>query len=922
MSDSLPSVLIKAKLYRPPVPDGYISRRRLSDQLDRALHVPLTVVTAGAGFGKTTSVSSWLDGVLSKEPPDKSPSVAWLSLDELDNDLRQFLLYFIAAVRAVSPGALGETSGLLERRLEPSSRLLAAVLGNDLVLLPRDLVLVLDDYHLVRGRQVHELINELLQHWPRALHLVLISRHVPPLSLARLRAHDEIVELRNRDLRFTDVEASTYLQRTVSLPLTSERLSLIAQRTEGWIVALQLVSMSLRQPKAADHMLDTLSGSNVAITEYLATEVLSRQAQEVQDFLLKTAILDRVCASLGEAVTGIEDRGRSGRSILDYLEREQLFLTSLDHRREWYRFHPLFRDFLLHRLSTTAIDTDVAGLHRRAATWFADQGTLTEGVRHALAANDLDLAAHLMEQGLPVLLNAEDRLSLEHWLNMLPEHFAESRAAVMMIRAWTLHFAWQVHAASTAVRRAEALLEQDEKVDLSTESSRILRGQVTALKCQEAFLNGHPALCVDFGWQALELLPRSWTYVRGGTMLYLGLGMQACGDGVAAEQILLERYESLLDKENGYALRLLLSLCLIYVQEGRIERTKQTADLILQQAQQNNLQVLQGWAHYLLGWANYQWNDLPAAEQHFTVLVEMRNSVHTLTAHNGMVGLGLVHCARGRLADAWNLLALLDRFDLELNGRIDDSSESLRARLLLASGDVAEAGRWSDTYSTDLEPVRMVMFELPQLTRVRVLLARRSGTDIAQALHELATLMQVAESNHNLRRKIEILSLQALALEAAGDSPSAYDVLRQVVAIAEQGGFVRIFVDLGEPMREPLAELVRRGSTGEFIQRILLAFAGERSEPNPAQTIHAMSFYSQFPTPTTPASPIEPLTGRETQVLRRLREPMSIKEIALQMNITYATAKRHTINLYSKLGVGSRWDAVAKGETLNMLPPR
>lgn len=912
--------LINTKTAKPLVRADIVSRPQLIEQLNKGLDHPLTLVCAGAGTGKTTLISAWIDELAAHEFAPTAPLAAWLSLDEQDSVLSHFLRYFIAALRTAVPTACSDTLGLLQARAEPDPALLLATLSNDLLLLPRNIVMVLDDYHAIQGTAVHDLLNELFPHWPQTLHLVIITRYTPPLPIARLRANGHLTEIRNQDLRFTLEEIAEYVHRMWSQPLSRPGLEILEQKTEGWIVGLQLASLSLRTAENVEALLESLSGSNADIAQYLAEEILRRQPPAFQKFLLKTAILDRFSAPLCEAIAASEDPAWDARSTLDWLVYGNLFIVSLDNHGQWYRFHSLFRDWLGQRLSEVVGQEEIASLHRKAAHWFAQNDLLETAIHHALQAQDLNLAAAFMEQELPNVLNSEDWLTLRRWLTLLPEEFIDSRPGLLMTKAWVCNFGWQITAVTKVLHKVEALLDQNKDAASSPVYRSILRGQIATLQTQQAFNNGQPTAGITCGREALTLLPVSWSYVRGGAMIFLGLNMQAAGQQTAAIEMLLARYEPLPDKTDTYALRLLFTLCLIYLQAGQLEQVEQTARLLLQQAKQSELNVMQGWGYFLLGLVHYQWNHLDLAGQYFDEIVAKNYRMHSLTMRNGIIGAALVHLAAGRQAEAWRMVELLSQLIMEQNGRLDETTQSLQAKLLSAVGDEAEAQRWADAFTKPVAPVLSILLELPQLSRAQVLLAIGGPANAAQSLHTLNELYGIARQNHNTRRQIEILAAMALALNIQGNTTAARTALAQAVELAREGCFIRAFVDLGSGMQEMLIVLSASTPHAEFVHRILIAFPQEEAFPA-AAPVNGKSSSTVTVSPTTPTL-IEPLTQREMQVLKMLREPMSAKEIALKLNISYATVKRHTINLYGKLDVNTRWDAVARAESLGILTPR
>ena len=490
--------LLLTKLNRPPVVRDRIDRPRLTAMLDRGMAGPMTLVSAAAGFGKTTLVSAWIDSLSAS---DRLPTpAAWLSLDENDSDLEVFLLYFVAAIRTVCPAACAETLALLQARRAPEQAPLLITFSNELEQLPARVVLVLDDYHTIRGEAVHDFLGEVIRRWTQRLHLVLISRSSPPLPLALLRAQGQVTVIHTRDLRFTPEESAAFLNNTLAAPLSPAAVALLDQHIEGWIAGLRLASLSLRDAADVESEVAGLSGGNVEIADYLMDQVVSRQPRAIVKFLLVTSILNRFCAPLCErvarAVASSGGSWRNARDCIQWLERTDLFVVPLDNNGEWYRYHHLFQTLLQRRALAEVGPEQVSELHRTAAAWFAQQGLIDEAIQHALAIDDLDLAASLMASGFCAVLNREDRATLERWLRLLPEDFIKRRPWLLLMEAWALQFSWQLSAVAKLLGQIEALL--DEGGEAAARSGDLpdlaaLRGLIAAFRGQEVFTYMHDA---------------------------------------------------------------------------------------------------------------------------------------------------------------------------------------------------------------------------------------------------------------------------------------------------------------------------------------------------------------------------------------------------------------------------------------------
>jgi LuxR family maltose regulon positive regulatory protein len=843
---------------------------------------------------------------------------AWLSLDEKDSDLNLFLRYFIAALRTIFKEACEKTLVLLQAWQQPPVAVLYATLSNELAELPREAILVLDDYHTIRSMEVHNLLIELARHWPRPLNLVLISRIDPPIPLTSLRAKGMLHEIRTQNLRFTSEEMATYLSQA-QLALRSQKdLYLLEERFEGWPAGLHLAALSLRSASSQESVLSALSNNNPNISGYLVDEVLAHQVPAIQTFLLKTSILARFCASLCEAVIGEADPNWNARTCLDWIERSELFITPLDERRDWYRYHHLFQELLQQRATTEMRADQMTDLHCRASVWFEEHGLLDEALHHALLAGDFDLAARQMNAGLRDVINREDRTTLERWLNLLPEEMIQKRPALLMIKAWALEYAWRIDLQAQVLRQIEELLDSGGGESLPANDLEILRGQILVLRAQQAYFSNQTTLAIDLCRQALALIPPSWTFARGGAMFYLGMSMQASGQMQAAERFLVDHYESYSVKTDAYAMLLLESLCFNYLNSGQLEQARQIAQVLLQHATRREVAINKNWGDWFLGVVCYQINELEAAAQYFTQIVENRYTAQITTYRDAVAGLALIYQIRGESTEAWQMMETISQFDLEQRGSEDNRTRSLRARLVLMQGSNLEpAGRWADTFTDPPPDEALLWLEEPQMTRVRVLVARGTDADLQLAMQIMKALDEIAERTCNTRFKIEILALRALALDAQGGTGQADATLMQALDLARLGGFTRVFADLGEPIQEMLRRLDGQGHSAEMIPRILAAFQEDEknqlSSASPVQPRRLQSLAN--------STLAEPLTRRELEVLTLLRDPLSIKEIALKLNISYATASRHTVNIYGKLGVNGRWDAVDKAEELNILPP-
>jgi len=921
-------VLLQTKLQRPRVPRHFVPRPRLIARLDQGAQGPLTVVCAGAGYGKTTLVSAWIES-LATENQSQRELVAWVSLDERDSDLGLFLRYFIAGLRTMFVDACPATFSLLQATRQPPSEVLSATLINEIAALPQDFILVLDDHHRVTGMAVPELVGEFERHWPQPMHLVLISRHMPALSLASWRAKGQLTEIRVRDLRFTPDEAALYLEQALRTPLSRPAIDLLERRTEGWIAGLQLASLSLRDAEDPEGLLAGLSGQDAGFAEYLAGDVLSHQPAAILSFLLQTAILDHFCVALCEAAISSEE-GWNARRCIDWVERHNLFVSSLDSYKEWYEYHQMFRDVLLPRAMAELGSDRVADLQRKAAAWFANRGLVDEAVRYALAAGDREMAAGFVAQGLCDVLNREDRPTLDRWLGYFPDEFVQNRLDLLLVRGFSLFLSWQVGPLARLLPRAVALLEQESGMVTAGAEPGALRGCLAVLCAFVAWLGNDVDGAAAYSREVMALLPEAWLFVRSGGALFQALAMQASGQWQPAVRHLIESYENLGDRTSVYALRHLQGLCLVYYrQAGDLEQVVQTGQRLVEAAEHSRLSLLQGWGYQCVGLAHYQRNELAAARQCFIKLLNFRYTANIGALRDGVQRLALIHEIAGEQAEAWEMVQLLSQLDLDQMGHEGDETRALRARLWLMRGELESAARWADDFAAPVPDQAWPWHDPPHLIKARILLARGTAADVQSALEILAALGEVAERSHNVRLLIEVLALRALVLGALGRAGDARAALLAAVDLARPGGFLRPFLDLGPRMREALDQLARQEDFPGLptVRRILAEFGDQPTDP--AQGGQEVNRPIRVLPPGSTAGEefslqplVEPLTPREIEVLMLMQAPLSFKEIARGLCISYNTAKRHSINIYGKLGVNKRRAAVARAAALGLIPPR
>ena len=904
--------LLLTKLSVPLARPSLVSRPRLSQRLREGLGCKLTLVSAPAGFGKTTLLSVWL---AASSGDDRC--AVWLSLDAADNDQARFWRYFIAAVDRLRPGAGDAALMLLRSPQAPPIETVLTTLLNGLTGLEADAVLVLDDYHLIESRAIHEALTFLIEHLPPRFHLVIATRADPPLPLARLRARGELNELRAADLRFTPEEAATFLDEVMGLQLSAEDIAELETRTEGWIAGLQLAALAMRERTDIPDFIAAFTGSNRFVVDYLAEEVLGRQPEALRTFLLETSVLDRMCGPLCDAVIS----GDNAQEILEHLEHANLFVIPLDDERHWYRYHHLFVDVLRQRLHQTQAHL-APELHRRASAWFEQQGLETEAIQHALAAADWERATRLLVHFAPPVAFGGQFDTMLAWLDALPNALVRSNPTLCVYHAGTLMYTNKVEAAEARLRDAERGVQEG----VSEDQARLIRGQVAAIRAAIARIYGDLALCVALGHQALELLPepeRVPLRLRTVAALSVARAFLVSGDATrASESAVASVVAPLRASGNRYgALLSVTNLARLHVLQGRLQQAASTYQEAMEMVSESGeMQGLVGGPTYYFGMGDLcrEWNDLEAAQSHLEQGMELAKG--TLTVDADTLLLGFLSMARLQQAlgnpnealttlEEFAQLARQRNFFAPLLARV----EAAKARVRLAQGDLAAAVRWTETSGLRADDELNYPQEGEYLTLARVLIARGqedlSGRLLDDALGLLGRLHSMAEDAGRMGGVIEILSVRALALKKRGDSSEALITLERTLLLAELEGYVRVFVDEGEPMAALLSEFLkalRKGSREaydrtllDYVRRLLAAFESRHK--------------------STELPLLAPLTAREREVLDLIASGLSNQEIANRLFVEVSTVKSYVNRIFRKLGVESRTQAVVEAHKLHLI---
>ena len=821
-SSGAPGPLLETKLYVPRRARDLVARTRLTDRLDRGSAGALLLVSAPAGFGKTTMLAQWLSG-----RPERRP-VAWLSLDRGDNDPITFWTYVVAALRSVSP-EVGATASVLLQQGAPVQTVLTTLL-NDLVAQPDDLLLVLDDYHLVESREVHDALAFLLDHLPDRLHLVIAGRADPPLPLARLRARGLLTEVRASDLRFTAEEAVAYLGGTMGLHLSDEDAAALESRTEGWIAALQLAALSLQGRDDVSAFVAGFAGDDRYVVDYLVEEVLQRQPETVRSFLVQTSLLERLSGALCDAIT----EGSDGAAVLESLDRANLFLFPLDDRREWYRYHRLFADVLQARLLAEQ-PALVPELHGRASTWFEQHGYLAEAVAHAQSGDDPARAAALVELAVPAMRRQRQEATALGWMTALPDAILRDRPVLSVHLAGARLSTGHLDGVEERLRDAERWLQPGADtrgmVVVDQDELAALPSIIALYRAAGALAVGDVEAALVHAGRVLEVAADDLHLVRGAAAGLLALAFWGRGDLVASHRMWAQSSASLFRAGHvADTFGCAVALADIRLAQGRLRDARSTYERALEVTAGP---VLRGTVDMYIGLGEVlrEQGDLEAAEQHLTRSRELGDHLGLPQApYRRQVAAARLRESRGDLAGA---LALLDEAQrLYVPDFFPDVRPiaSARARVQVRQGDLGAALAWARDRGLSPEDDLSYLREHEHLTLARALLADPATTE--QGLHLLDRLLAAAEAGERGGSVLEILVQQALAL----DLEAALAPLGRALALAEPEEQVRTFVDEGRPMAALLARAAEQGIAPTYARRLLAAF--EPTQPVAAVRRH------------------------------------------------------------------------------------
>jgi LuxR family maltose regulon positive regulatory protein len=894
----MPSLLIKTKTNIPALKRDLVLRKRINEALSEGIRAgrKLTLISAPAGFGKTTLVSEW---IASREIP-----AAWISLDEGDGDAAHFLTYLIAALQTLITGVGEGLLAALQSSQPNSAKDLLTTLLNELSATEDDFILVLDDYHAVDSKDVDELLIFLVEHMPPSMHLVITTREDPQLPLARLRARNQLTEIRAAELRFTEDEAADFLNQVMGLNLSSEDIAVLEARTEGWVAGLQLAALSMQGKADVTEFIRSFSGVHQFVLDYLLEEVLQKQLETVQGFLLRTSILNLLNGSLCDVLW--QDDKTSAQEMLEQLERANLFVIPLDDERRWYRYHHLFRDLLRQRLSHKYGRDEITQIHIRASEWFEQNGDIGEAFHHAVTVADFERAARLLESSW---LSMDESFQMGTWLgwaNQLPLSVRRVRPVLLTQMGWSYADAGNATASESILQEAEACLRRPlkemvivEKEQFSTLPARIAIAHAYNAQVEERFSD-----TLKFSEMAQDMAPSDNAFLQAQASAILSGAYWASGE-LDKSFTFMSNWVDVTQQANNFSFAVAASFAKadILIAQGRLRDAIQVYQTALELAETHGVESITAHHHLGLGLLYHEMGEGERAASHLQKSFELGRQTPIVDwAYRKSLAQAYLKESEGDLDAALEALDEAQRFYVRTPIPNLRPVAAMKARIYLKQGQLMNAQTWARKSGLSLRDAPDYLHEFERVTLARITLAE-VNVNFSDAVSSLERHLKLAETQNRLASQIEILIVLSLAFHAKGEQSNALASLEQALKLAEPEGYLRLFVNESKPMADLLFRF-NNGYLQQYSKKILAVLALQKDIPHSSFIIQPL---------------IDPLSEREFEVLQLIAQGLSNQELTRKLFVTLSTVKGHNLRIFAKLQAKSRTEAVARARELGLL---
>ena len=894
--------IILSKLHPPSITPDIIPRLHLLEKLDKSVSIPFTLISAAAGYGKSTLASSWLE-------KGKYPS-AWLSLDEEDNNFYSFTAYLVTALRSLFPLSCSNTLDLFKAASPPPYNTINRSVINDLNMINEQFIMVFDDYHYIHEKDIHNLISQILSHPPKGFHLVILTRKDPHLPINRLRARGMINEISSQDLRFTASETAEFISKKIDSLLNRKIIDFIDEKMEGWPAGLRLLAYSFKHTKNPDSFLDDLKGDFPSIIDYLLNEVLSQQEPQIVSSLIKTSILNRFCADLVYELCD-ETEINYGQIFIDWLIDNNLFINNLDSSKKWFRYHHLFSQALKRQLKKQFNPESVLNLHNKSGEWFEKNNLIEEALYHYLKAKNTEKVIDIVKQNRQRAINTDKWYLTSKWLTMIPEEIIKKSIVLLLTKVWVYYMQLRNAEISSIIKYIDSHLN-NETIDQE------LLGEINFFKGMLLYWQGFGKKSLEYIRKAETQIPIKYDHMKGEIEIYLGFSQLCTGNKEQAINELNKKLDNCPDKKSIYFFRLIGAKIFIYMLSGELQKVLSLSLKLDNSAKERDYIFTELWVYYIKSYVYFNSCNFEKAIEYMSFIEKNKYIMHTKVSLYAMAGLALSYQMSKKTKEADDTLIELYDYAYESDNPDNLSvADSCKARVLLLRGDLNYPLKWLQFFNDEINiPSMTLCIEAPNITRCRILIAEGSNKYLSEALDIIEVMLNGTIEFHNTSQTIEVMVLKVLCLDKLSRKSEAIEFLEKLIHLSEPGGWIRPFVEAGDQMKILLEELQRKKCSIHYIERILTFFGEVSSEAASQPTDSKIQTDEKF----SSRLQFKLLTSREFEILTLLAKNFSNREIAEKLFVSAHTVKTHLKNLYKKLNVNSRRKAVALTIEMGILP--